>query len=112
MQYLALRALIRRHTDPVYPKSMPSQSGLSSNTPSTQSAPAQAASAEDAAARAAEFRKLPAVDALLRTEAIQTLVAEYGSQAVMEGLHGLLHDARATIRSGGPAPAPDHWAEA
>lgn len=68
--------------------------------------------AADQGERSAEFRKLPAVDALLRSDAIQELIADYGDEPVVDGLRGLLDDARATIRSGGIAPADTYWADA
>ena len=60
--------------------------------------------------RQAEYRKLPAVDALLREPAITALAAEFGLAAVADGLRGLLAEARAAIAAGGAAPDAATWA--
>ena len=56
-----------------------------------------------------EYRKLPAVDALLRLPAIALLAAEAGTQTVTETLREILAQARADIAAGGSAPEPDAW---
>ncbi|RME61038.1 MAG: L-seryl-tRNA(Sec) selenium transferase, partial [Caldilineae bacterium] len=56
-----------------------------------------------------EFRKLPAVDALLKTEPIARLAADHGRELVVEVLRELLDDARDAIRRGGTAPAETVW---
>lgn len=56
-----------------------------------------------------EYRKLPAVDALLRLPAISLLAADAGTEAVTETLRELLSQARAAIAAGGTAPEPDAW---
>ena len=56
-----------------------------------------------------EYRKLPAVDTLLREPAIELLASEYGSAAVTAVLRDLLDAARDTIAGGGRAPAAATW---
>ena len=57
----------------------------------------------------AEYRKLPAVDALLRDPQVALLTAEFGPQTVTETARTLLATARATIAHGHAAPASDEW---
>lgn len=57
----------------------------------------------------AEYRKLPAVDALLHEPAVAALVAAHGAAAVTEAVRAVLAAARQTISQGQPAPAPDQW---
>lgn len=57
----------------------------------------------------AEYRKLPAIDALLRDPHIAHIAAEYGHREVTAALRDLLAAARQQIASGSPAPSPDHW---
>jgi L-seryl-tRNA(Ser) seleniumtransferase len=56
-----------------------------------------------------EYRRLPAVDALLRLPPVTVLAAEYGQAQVTETVRGLLDDARRTIAAGGHAPAAADW---
>ena len=56
-----------------------------------------------------EYRKLPAVDALLRLPEIALLAAEYGSDQVTAALRTLLGTARAAIADGQPAPEANQW---
>ncbi len=56
-----------------------------------------------------EYRKLPAVDALLRTPAVEALVAEHGSTQVVAALRLLLEEARLAIAAGGSAPVQGFW---
>ncbi len=58
-----------------------------------------------------EYRKLPAVDALLRHPAVQALVESYGSAAVTAAIRQRLDEARAQIRAGEPAPDDAVWRE-
>ncbi|GIV77189.1 L-seryl-tRNA(Sec) selenium transferase [Litorilinea aerophila] len=57
----------------------------------------------------AEYRRLPAVDALLREPAIAALTACYGQELVTETLRELLAKARQAIGQGRPAPPPTAW---
>ena len=57
----------------------------------------------------AEFRKLPAVDALLREPAIALLAAEHGQAAVVTTLRALLTNARQRVVAGEAAPAREDW---
>lgn len=52
----------------------------------------------------AQYRLLPAVDALLRAPALLLLAAEVGAENVTEAARAVLAQARATIADGGPAP--------
>ncbi len=61
------------------------------------------------AERQSEFRKLPAVDALLRMPAIALLAAEVGVERMTETLRSLLAEARAAIAAGRPAPEAGAW---
>jgi L-seryl-tRNA(Ser) seleniumtransferase len=61
------------------------------------------------AERQSEYRKLPAVDALLHMPAIALLAAEVGAERMTETLRSLLAQARAAIAAGQPAPDPDAW---
>ena len=56
-----------------------------------------------------EYRKLPAVDALLREPPITLLVAQYGQEQVADTLRALLTGARQAIDKGRPAPEPNVW---
>jgi hypothetical protein len=56
-----------------------------------------------------EYRKLPAVDGLLRLPSVALLAAEYGAGAVTNVLRATLEAARQQIRAGGPAPAAHDW---
>jgi L-seryl-tRNA(Ser) seleniumtransferase len=61
-------------------------------------------------APATEYRKLPAVDALLREPAIALLVAAHGAAAVAEAARAALAAARQAIaEEGKAAPAPAQW---
>ena len=57
----------------------------------------------------AEFRKLPAVDTLLREPAIALLAAEHGQAAVVTTLRALLTTARQRVVAGEAAPAREDW---
>lgn len=57
----------------------------------------------------AEFRKLPAVDALLREPQIDALVRRHGQATITSLLRGLLDRQRQAIRAGNPAPEPHSW---
>ncbi len=57
----------------------------------------------------AEYRKLPAVDLLLRESAVGLLVAHYGPELVTATLRTLLMDARHVIAGGGAAPDLAQW---
>jgi L-seryl-tRNA(Ser) seleniumtransferase len=59
--------------------------------------------------RQAEYRKLPAVDALLRTPELALLVAEMDDAAVTAAARAALADARRAINTGRAAPASDLW---
>jgi L-seryl-tRNA(Ser) seleniumtransferase len=56
-----------------------------------------------------EFRKLPAVDQLLREAALEEMVAHYGAPAVTDAIRSALADVRAAIRDGGMAPPAPEW---
>ncbi|MCB0092576.1 MAG: L-seryl-tRNA(Sec) selenium transferase [Caldilineaceae bacterium] len=56
-----------------------------------------------------EFRKLPAVDALLREPTIGLLVAEHGVTAITNAVRSLLDAQRTAISRGQAAPALDAW---
>ena len=56
-----------------------------------------------------EYRKLPAVDALLRTPEIALLLAEQGEQVVTAAVRAALAAARTAIGAGGDAPPPAAW---
>lgn len=58
---------------------------------------------------AAEFRKLPAVDALLRMPEIAHAAAGYGQAPVTAALRALLAEARAAISQGAAAPDAHAW---
>jgi len=60
--------------------------------------------------RQIEYRKLPAVDALLRLPAIALLAAEYGDAAAAASVRAVLSAARAAVAAGAQAPAVDSWA--
>lgn len=59
----------------------------------------------------AEFRKLPAVDSLLRLPAIQSLCAAHGTTAVTGVIRDVLAAQRAAIGAGADAPRPETWPE-
>ena len=61
--------------------------------------------------RQAEYRKLPAVDALLRVPAVAVLAAEYGDALTAEAARAVLAAARAAVAAGAPAPATAAWPE-
>ena len=51
------------------------------------------------------YMNLPSVDAVLNSKPCQTLLSTYGRRIATEAIRATLDDARATIRSGKPAPA-------
>ncbi len=57
----------------------------------------------------AEYRKLPAVDALLHQPEILLLAGEYGEAQVAAAVRAVLAAARGAIAAGEPAPAPATW---
>lgn len=57
----------------------------------------------------AEYRKLPAVDALLREPAVRLLAAEHGDLPLLDAARALLAAARTAIAAGHPAPDPAAW---
>jgi len=57
----------------------------------------------------AEYRKLPAVDALLRTPHMAQLAAEYGDERVTAAIRTELDAARAAIARGASAPPQSEW---
>jgi L-seryl-tRNA(Ser) seleniumtransferase len=59
--------------------------------------------------RQAEYRKLPAVDALLRQPEVMLLVAGYGESQVTTAVRSVVAEARAAIAAGEPAPLPSTW---
>jgi L-seryl-tRNA(Ser) seleniumtransferase len=60
--------------------------------------------------RQSEYRKLPAVDAVLRRDAIALLIADYGEDTVTATLRDLLAEARDAIAGGAAAPPVSGWA--
>jgi L-seryl-tRNA(Ser) seleniumtransferase len=56
-----------------------------------------------------EYRKLPAVDALLHQSEVVTLVAEFGQAQVTETIRNLLETARNAIAQGHAAPPSQEW---
>ncbi len=54
----------------------------------------------------AEYRKLPAVDALLRQPEVMLLAAAYGESHVADAIRSVLVEARQAIAAGEPAPLP------
>ena len=58
---------------------------------------------------AAEYRKLPAVDALLREAALTWMITQYGQEAVTAAIRDALDEARIAIADGQPAPPADEW---
>jgi L-seryl-tRNA(Ser) seleniumtransferase len=58
-----------------------------------------------------EYRKLPAVDAVLRRDAVARLIADYGEEAVTATLRDLLAEARDAIAGGAAAPSASRWPE-
>jgi L-seryl-tRNA(Ser) seleniumtransferase len=59
--------------------------------------------------RQAEYRKLPAIDALLHEPTITLLVAQYGTTPVTTALRTLMAATRQAIASGESAPARAQW---
>ena len=57
----------------------------------------------------AEYRKLPAVDILLRHPAVQLLAASYGELSVTAAVRAVLAAARQAIAAGASAPPPGAW---
>ena len=62
-----------------------------------------------AADRQSEYRKLPAVDALLRRPEITLLSAEVSEAVLLEAVRTLLAEVRRAIAEGGSAPPADAW---
>ncbi len=58
---------------------------------------------------AQEFRKLPAVDSLLRLPEVTPLVDRYGPDLVLQAVRSLLDEAREAIQAGGRAPEFARW---
>ncbi|MCB0045972.1 MAG: L-seryl-tRNA(Sec) selenium transferase [Caldilineaceae bacterium] len=56
-----------------------------------------------------EYRKLPAVDALLRRDDVVPLAIEYGDAAVSAAVRTLLDEARTAIAAGATAPPEADW---
>jgi L-seryl-tRNA(Ser) seleniumtransferase len=56
-----------------------------------------------------EYRKLPAVERLLREPALQVLVADYGQPQVVEIIRTLLAEARQQITAGALPPTWEQW---
>lgn len=59
--------------------------------------------------RQAEYRKLPAVDAVLRTPELTQLAATVGDAMLAEAVRAVLINARRAIAEGGAAPTSDAW---
>ena len=59
----------------------------------------------------AEYRKLPAVDALLQEPAILLLASQYGQAQITHTLRDLLSQTRLAIATGQRAPERTQWAE-
>lgn len=59
--------------------------------------------------RQAEYRKLPAVDAVLRTPELTQLAATVGDAMLAEAVRAVLTNARRAIAEGGVAPTSDAW---
>ena len=57
-----------------------------------------------------EYRKLPAVDVLLREPMVALFVGQYGKEPVLAALRSLLATARQLIGAGQPAPELSQWA--
>ncbi len=57
----------------------------------------------------AEYRKLPAVDALLHQPEVLLLAGEYGDAQVTAAVRDVLAAARRAIAGGEPAPVPAAW---
>ena len=75
-----------------------------------KSQPTQAHSQHQAQTDAAgEYRKLPAVSALLQLPEVAWLTAEYGLQATTDSSRALLDAARLAIQNGGDAPPLAAW---
>jgi len=73
-------------------------------------ASSHATGAKDGAAQA-EYRKLPAVDALLQEPAILLLASQYGQAQITDRLRDLLTQTRQAIAAGQRAPERTQWAE-
>lgn len=58
---------------------------------------------------AAEYRRLPSVDALIGAAEIATLAADYGREQVVQAARDALAAARAEIARGSTAPHHDEW---
>lgn len=56
-----------------------------------------------------EYRKLPAVDALLHLPAVTLLAAQFGVDVVIETARQLLNERRRAIAAGQPAPPAEQW---
>ena len=59
--------------------------------------------------RQIEYRKLPAVDALLRTPELALLASQVGDVALTEAVRAALADARRAISEGDVAPSSEVW---
>lgn len=57
----------------------------------------------------AEYRKLPAVDALLRIPQVSELADKYGDLVTTDAVRSLLTDVRRSIAAGMPAPPVEEW---
>jgi L-seryl-tRNA(Ser) seleniumtransferase len=57
----------------------------------------------------AEYRKLPAVDALLHLPEVLLLAGEYGESQITAAVRDVLAAARRAVAGGEPAPAPGAW---
>jgi L-seryl-tRNA(Ser) seleniumtransferase len=84
---------------------------MPSRTDTPSPAAADPTSSQPAAALQAEYRKLPAVDALLRRADLLLIEAESGAgrALVVDTLRTLLAEARVAIAAGLPAPRDDWW---
>lgn len=72
--------------------------------------PASAANeVQNISTRQREFRKLPAVDALLREPVLALLAAEHGAGAITTAVRTLLDEQRTQIAGGAPAPPLAMW---
>jgi len=70
----------------------------------TEAASANADGAQTEVARQTEFRKLPAVDLLLRMPSVALLATHHGKELTIAALRTALMEARAGISNGGSAP--------
>lgn len=93
----------------------PRSASHSESRTASQTTPSPAATSRDAPATDSlfdpqtEYRKLPAVDVLLRKPQIVALADEYGSSVTTGAVRTSLEEARAGIASGIPAPAAAEW---